>query len=123
MASNSGKSAKTPSLTGWSLFDAVADDLIFPQRPCVYVVYLDGVLTYIGQTINLRERMQRHAIRWGYRPLLITPWGRAERAIVKAGWPRKYGDWAMRELRLIKRLRPTGNVCAYTGRNRSKMVA
>lgn len=93
-------------MSGWKLFRLPA---VLPRAPGVYAVYLDGALTYIGQTVDLRNRMSEHDIRHGYAQNIITPWGDAKDVVLKVGTSRKYGDWAMRELRLIRRLRPSGN--------------
>ena len=78
------------------------------SRPGCYVVYLDGVLSYVGQSTNVRERLLRgHQIEWAkYSKRTVTPWGRFLSVIVKIAYSRRYGDWAMRELRLIARLQP-----------------
>ena len=93
---------------------------ILPRCACVYAFYLDGVLTYIGQTSDLRNRISEHRIRWGYANQVITPWGESKNVVMKVSWSRRYGDWAMRELRLIRRLHPPGNVRGYRGRQNRK---
>jgi len=67
-----------------------------PPLPCCYCVYVDGQLVYIGQTNNLRERVAYHAGHCKF------PAGFG----LKARFGDRYGDWAMRELRLIRRLSP-----------------
>jgi hypothetical protein len=74
----------------------------------VYVVYLDGQLVYIGQTMNLFQRMFAHGIRL-VGGQVITPWGTGKECVVKVSPFRRYGDWLMREARLIRRLQPRGN--------------
>ncbi len=37
--------------------------LIWPKRPCCYVVYMDGKLVYIGQTNDLSRRVAGHKFR------------------------------------------------------------
>lgn len=71
-----------------------------PEWPCCYVVYIHGSLAYVGQTENLKKRLAAHFSK------RFLP---AEGVTVKAKLPRRYGEWAMTELRLIKRLRPTLN--------------
>jgi hypothetical protein len=58
-----------------------------PKVAACYAIYVDGRLVYIGQ----------------------APWGSGSRIVVKYRQSRKYGDWAMVELRLIRRLSPSGN--------------
>lgn len=72
-----------------------------PSIPCCYVIYLDGVLSYVGSTINLRQRIRHHAQKrkaWQGKHWLI----KAKRSI-------QFGDWLMAEIRLIKRLNPPFN--------------
>jgi hypothetical protein len=83
-----------------------------PDRPAVYAIYLGGELVYIGQSANLRNRLQGHYIRFGYANNIRTPWGdfpATVRVSGKAKITKRFGDWAMWELRLIERLRPTFN--------------
>lgn len=70
-----------------------------PPLPCCYCVYLDATLLYIGQTNNLRERFAYHSAHKKF------PRG----FYLKARFGDRYGDWAMRELRLIRRLQPPMN--------------
>ena len=59
-----------------------------------------------------RVRMSRHAFRLGYAKNLRTPWGdysENTQVVIKANFGTRYGDWAMRELRLIRRLSPEFN--------------
>jgi hypothetical protein len=60
------------------------------------VFYIDGEIVYIGSTANLQQRMR-------------TPWGKG-RLTLKYAISKRYGDWLMREARLIGRLRPPHNV-------------
>ena len=95
--------------TRWVLFDPSVSFGV-PILPACYAVYLDGDMRYVGQTMNLRKRLQNHKIglqrySGGYQ----SPWGDAKKIIVKARFGSKFGDWAMREMRLINRLQPAGN--------------
>lgn len=74
-----------------------------PQWACCYAVYIDDELVYIGQTENLMCRFQQHRAKGIVKGV---PWGSF---YIKAKLPRRYGEWAMTELRLIKRLRPRLN--------------
>jgi len=73
-----------------------------PMLACCYVFFFDGVAVYVGQTSNLRERMSDHR-----RGILTQANGRAVSMKVHPGY--RYGDWMMREVRLIRRLRPIFN--------------
>ena len=84
-----------------------------PNVPCVYCVKLNDEIVYVGSTRRFRTRFYEHKFRYGYAKDVILPW--AEISIndtlsVKVSLSKKYGDWAMRELRLIKRLRPIFNI-------------
>lgn len=70
-----------------------------PTLPCCYCVYSDAALIYVGQTNNLRERFAYHAYNKKF------PAG----FYLKARFGDRYGDWAMREIRLIRRLQPPMN--------------
>ena len=84
-----------------------------PKAPAVYAVYIDGTLVYIGQTTDLRNRFYEHRFRYGYAKNIILPWcdvPNTSEVTIKACRGRRYGDWAMRELRLMRRLKPRFNV-------------
>ncbi|MNL72991.1 hypothetical protein D3C87_1983930 [compost metagenome] len=70
---------------------------------------MDGILVYVGQTTNLRSRLSSHQIRLTYTRSIHTKWGFCKALHIKVSPSRRHGDWAMRELRLIKRLRPVHN--------------
>lgn len=75
----------------------------YPDGPCCYVVYSQGVLVYVGQTVNLRHRMSTS------RSWKRNPWSSLPELVVKVRISFKYGDWAMVELRLIRRFQPSMN--------------
>lgn len=82
-----------------------------PARAGCYVIYLNGELSYVGQTKNLRARIAAHV--YAYRPesdSYLTRWGEMKQVDVKAHFGLRYGDWLMREARLIRRLRPRLNI-------------
>lgn len=84
-----------------------------PKVPCCYAIYFDGQLKYIGSTSDLRNRFSGHAFRYGYAKNLYTPWGSFGLSTdirLKYSPSKKYGDWLMREARLIRRLQPEFNV-------------
>lgn len=94
-----------------------------PREPGVYAVYFNGTLSYIGQTVDLRNRFSEHRFRHGYAKNIVTPWGDYPddtTIVIKFSRSRRYGDWAMRELRLIRRLLPRLNV---NGRGRKQKAA
>lgn len=97
----------------WIAFNPI-DRFGIPSRPGVYAIYFDGELVYIGQSWNLRERFFMHKFRPAYtRGVTITPWGNTEPGVVvmaKTKLSVRYGDWAMQELRLIRRLKPRFNI-------------
>lgn len=96
------------------------DSLIsyLPEVPACYAVYLNGQLAYIGQTGNLYKRFASYKIRFSWGASIITPWGNHETVEVKFRPSIKYGDWAMIELRLIKRLQPPQNCAGSTKKRR-----
>jgi hypothetical protein len=73
----------------------------YSHEGCVYAIYVDGGLEYIGQTTNLTHRISTHRS-----PASI--W-RGKNISVKVSFNRKYGEHAMRELRLIAKLNPPLN--------------
>lgn len=84
-----------------------------PSLPGVYVVILDGRAIYVGQSENIRLRFisQHRVKRTGN--IVKTPWGELpvkDTLRIKFKISRRMGDWAMWEVRLIKRLRPEFNV-------------
>jgi excinuclease UvrABC nuclease subunit len=81
-----------------------------PREPGVYAIYVDRVLVYIGQSSNLFHRLCSHDIDFSrYSNRVETPWGDGFSVQCKYRLSSKYGDWLMREARLIKRLQPSGN--------------
>jgi hypothetical protein len=91
----------------WITCDAAA--AFFPAIPACYVVYLDGKLSYIGQTSNLQSRVSAHGIRLSLGGGFHTKWGYFSSVIFKIRYGSKMGDWAMREVRLIHRIQPPLN--------------
>lgn len=84
-----------------------------PQQPGVYAVFINGDLLYIGSSMNVRTRLSNHALKYArYSATVHTPWGdfKADEWVVKYRPSRRYGDWAMVELRLIRRLCPRFNI-------------
>lgn len=82
-----------------------------PPVPACYVIQIDGKTIYVGQTLNLRARFYSHRIKPigdGYK----TAWGHVigDFLGLKVKLGSKYGDWAMREARLVNRLMPMFNL-------------
>lgn len=78
-----------------------------------YAIYIDDRLVYIGSTENLRSRLMQHgraAHSNVFSGFIETPYGTCKRVSFKVKLSRRYGDWTMRELRLLRRLKPSGNV-------------
>ena len=90
----------------------------FPRLPACYAIYLDGRLSYVGQSGDLAKRMSAHGLRLGYGSSCLSVWGEHKSIVVKARFGSAYGDWAMRELRLISRLQPHLN-CVGSSRRRT----
>jgi hypothetical protein len=67
-----------------------------PVAAGIYVLIEDGQAVYVGQSRDLRHRLSCH----------MPPEG----TVIKVKTSRRYGDWLMDELRLIRRLRPRRNV-------------
>lgn len=90
--------------------DDLPEWLSIASLPGCYVVYVDSKLVYIGQSMNVSKRVKNHEINFArYSSLIQTPWGQFKSLKLKVHYSVKYGDWAMRELRLIKKLNPKFN--------------
>src|SRR5690349_19063400 len=97
-----------------------------PAKPGVYVFYVGGEVSYVGQSANLRNRISQHNVRPGFARNTITPWGTFPDTVsvgLKIRVSRRFGDWAMWELRLIKRLRPLFNGTFVNKRRNEAMYA
>jgi len=84
-----------------------------PKIPACYVLFLDHTVIYVGQTLNLRARFYKHKIKRIGENACETRWGDLTGYLtmrVKFGC--KYGDWCMREARLIRRFSPKFNLRA-----------
>lgn len=101
----------------WVRYDVGCLYCVFPRRPACYVIYLDGRLSYIGQASDFAVRVSAHGIRAGYGGSVMTKWGAYKSVVIKARFSTVFGDWAMRELRLIQRLQPLLN-CVGSVRKR-----
>lgn len=82
----------------------------FPKAPACYAVFLDGELSYVGSTEQLRARITAHRLRGhAYMDAAWTPWGLFRHVEIRYSLSRRRGDWLMREYRLITRLNPPLN--------------
>lgn len=100
-------------MSKWKKFGLFPDKSVLPNKPCVYGVYFNDVLVYIGQTNSLSNRFGGHAFRYGYGKNIHTPWQDMPdhtRIDIKAKFSEKLGDWAMWEIRLIRRIKPMFNI-------------
>lgn len=84
----------------WIKLDPFAPNFL-PSHACCYVIQLDGKTIYVGQTLNLRDRFYSHTLHRQHPREQIT---------LKVKFGQRYGDWAMREARLVERLKPILNV-------------
>lgn len=71
-----------------------------PSEPGVYAILDGNKVLYVGSSQNLKKRISCHS-----KLLKTLPDGK-----YKFSCSRRYGDWLMREVRLIRRLRPKLNV-------------
>lgn len=99
----------------WIKSENVNRDTKFPSAAGVYVVYLNRQLYYIGSAANLEMRLYAT---WKRK----TDSGFTMNALVdiKYSVSKKYGDWLMREIRLIRKLQPRANKVYNRGVNRSR---
>lgn len=96
----------------WTKVNLMEDKTKLPITPAVYAIYFDDDLVYIGSSNNIRNRFSGHAFRYGYAKNIVTPWQELPISVVitmKYRTVKKIGEWAMREIRLITRLRPFFN--------------
>lgn len=82
-------------------------------------MYVDGALVYVGQSKNVRKRLEAHKFNYSMGAGVRTPWGWFRTLYFKVWNSKKYGDWAMVELRLIKRLQPKFN-CVHGPKRRKE---
>lgn len=87
----------------WQEFYPIDDPRATPPIPAVYVIYWSGEVVYVGSTVNLASRMKQHAAsEWMNGPPDIE-------VTAKFRGSSRFGDWLMREARLIRRLQPEFN--------------
>jgi hypothetical protein len=107
MATPTGKRTTSPAPYAWRTLSPFYESA--PRVGGCYAFYFNGVLSYVGQTQNLYSRLRSHDIRPDYGNEFFTPWGTVQDVIIKIKVGRRFGEWAMREQRLIRRLRPMHN--------------
>ncbi len=95
----------------------LADTGLIQNTPGVYVIYGDDQILYIGQSSDVGKRILNHRIRYSYSNYILTPWGKHLSIKIKVSYSKRYGDWAMRELRLIKKIQPPHN-CVFSTKKR-----
>jgi excinuclease UvrABC nuclease subunit len=97
----------------WMPVDVMHTSLwALPRAAGVYAIFFDGELVYVGQSSDLGARLVRHRFQYGYAKNIHTPWGSFPDSIkltAKVKLSRVVGDWAMWEIRLIRRLKPRFN--------------
>lgn len=81
-----------------------------PHVTCCYVVLSPGWgPVYVGQTVNLRTRFKQHGFRIVDGRWVSKKRGAWKALVFKRRIVERFGDWAMHERRLIRRLRPSHN--------------
>lgn len=83
-----------------------------PASAGVYVIYFNGRPVYVGQSANVKARLNGYRFRYGYGKNIHTPWCEVCHTTpitAKVKQSRRLGDWAMWEIRLIARLQPQFN--------------
>lgn len=80
-----------------------------PQQHGCYVIYVGGLVQYVGQSENLRARLKSHLTHVKGSYLTETPWGTLPNVIVKIRRDLRYGERLMREARLIRKIQPPMN--------------
>lgn len=98
-------------MSAWITVHPFFSPLQLDEKPAVYAVYDgDNGLIYVGETTNLRSRFQQHNFVLSHYSLNYR--GNQFDAVdilIKAKYSKKFGQEAMVERRLIKRLRPLRN--------------
>jgi excinuclease UvrABC nuclease subunit len=99
-------------MSKWKEYKLFPNPDKLPNKPCVYAIYFGNDLVYVGQSNSLSNRFSGHAFRFGYAKNIHTPWQDLPMSTtirIKAKFSEKLGDWAMWEIRLIRRLKPIHN--------------
>jgi len=96
----------------WQSINLMEQRNKLPNAPATYVIYFDGDMVYIGSSKDIRNRFSGHAFRYNYGKEIITPWQEIPNTVaitLKYKTTKKIGEWSMREIRLIYRLKPLFN--------------
>lgn len=93
--------------TRWFQFDPLRGDWP-PAVPGVYVFLVPGQVLYVGSGVDIRARVKSH-MRSTPSTRRFASWWNCEDLYGKWSPSVRRGDWAMREIRLIRRLRPASN--------------
>jgi excinuclease UvrABC nuclease subunit len=107
-------------MSKWTTYSL--DDLThIPKVAGCYAVYCNKKLIYVGQSTNVNKRIASYEFNYTrYSDSIHTPWGICKSLMIKIRKSVKYGDWAMIELRLIKRLKPRFN-CVGSSKKRGEI--
>lgn len=94
----------------WEVVNRSFESIAMPYAPAVYIAMEGKRVIYVGQTGNFRKRIPAHNIVFNPAEMTwFTPWGEFKDFRIKVSTGGLYGSWAMRELRLIKKLKPEFN--------------
>ncbi len=90
--------------------------------PGVYAIYYGSNLVYIGSSRHVQRRIAEHSViltQQGIFADFIIRGNPNHRVKIKVSYSKKYGEWLMREARLLKRLKPLFNLKG-TGKSREQ---
>jgi excinuclease UvrABC nuclease subunit len=94
------------------------------RRPGVYVIQCDDIISYVGSSTNLRDRIKTYQMHYNTsaedKPFYTRKWGFWRHISCRIKYSERLGDWFMIEHRLIVRLQPpfnTRGVIPTRGRN------
>ena len=97
----------------WNKFDNLLQNKReLPKVSCVYAMYFNDKLVYIGSTKDLRNRYCGREIRYGFAKNIHTRWGSFKddtKITLKYKPIKRFGFWLALEARLIKKLQPIFN--------------
>jgi excinuclease UvrABC nuclease subunit len=96
----------------WQSINLMEERNKLPNSPATYVIYFNNDMVYIGSSKDIRNRFSGHGFRYGYARNIITPWHEIHDSVaitLKYKITKKMGEWSMREIRLIHKLKPLFN--------------
>lgn len=76
-----------------------------PEYPCCYVIYINGMASYVGETSNIKIRWRAHNSTAAKRARF-----EGKTVYLKIKIPRRFGEQYMLEKRLIKKMQPPLNI-------------